>query len=459
MAKLPVLTEIGHTGLRQYNGYIEEEFLKNLKWPQCSKIYKEMADNDPIVGAMLFAVEMLIRGVKWKFEPASSSQEDLDRADFATTCLNDMEKPWSETINDILSFIPYGFALHEQVYKKRLGRRNPNKKFRSKYNDGKWGWRKLPTRAQESITRWEFDEDGDLAGAWQLPFGSSKEVFIPVERFLLFRVNSRRDNPESKSAIRNAYRPWYMKKSIEELEGIGIERDLAGLPVIFLPPEYMAPDADANQKALYNMCVKIVTDVRQNEQAGLILPQAFDERGNKLFDFQLLNSGGQRQFDTSTIIKRYNSNIAQTILADFILMGQTSVGSFALSDNKTSMFAAAIGAWLNSIADVFNSKAIPDLFELNSDFPEEYPKLCYEDIETLPLKDLADFFYKMVSVGAVTPDGELENYLRNQASAPTVDLNTLEEAREEMREHDKLMNGVIENDDTNGSSAGTGEAS
>jgi hypothetical protein len=450
MSKTPVLNPIGRTGLKQFNGYIEEEFLQQLKWPNATKVYKEMADNDPVVGAMLFAVEMLIRGVKWKCEPASKSAEDVARAEFLASCLHDMEKPWSEVINDILSFIPFGFSVHEVIYKKRMGPRNPNKKLRSRYSDGKWGWRKLPTRAQESIQRWEFDEEGDLTGCWQLAVNQPRGVFIPEERFLLFRVNSKRDNPESKSAIRNAYRPWYLKKVIEELEGIGIERDLAGLPVMRMPAEYMSPSASDEQRALYNKCIEIVTSVRQNEQAGLVLPLVYDDKGNELFKFELLSSGGSRQFDTSTIIKRYNSNIAQTILADFILLGQTSVGSFALSDNKTSMFAAAIGAWLSSIADVFNSKAIPDLFAANGDYAESLPKLHYDDLETLPLKELGEYFSKLISVGAVTPDEDLENYLRAQASAPAVDPDHI------LTPPDLSTEASGEMDDNNGSDTDTG---
>jgi hypothetical protein len=34
-----------------------------------------------------------------------------------------------------------------------------------------------------------------------------------------------------------------MKTRIENIEGIGIERDLAGLPVAWVPPDYMAPEA------------------------------------------------------------------------------------------------------------------------------------------------------------------------------------------------------------------------
>ena len=45
-------------------------------------------------------------------------------------------------------------------------------------------------------------------------------------------------------------------------------------------------------------------------------------------------TGGRRQFDTDTIIKRYELRIAQSVLADMILIGHEAVGSYALSQQQ-----------------------------------------------------------------------------------------------------------------------------
>jgi hypothetical protein len=42
---------------------VYEEWLKDLQGIKGVKIYKEMRDNDPICGAIMFAIEMLIRQV------------------------------------------------------------------------------------------------------------------------------------------------------------------------------------------------------------------------------------------------------------------------------------------------------------------------------------------------------------------------------------------------------------
>jgi hypothetical protein len=47
----------GASGLKRSNGIIYEEFLTELIGQRANKIYKEMTDNDPVIGAMLFAVD------------------------------------------------------------------------------------------------------------------------------------------------------------------------------------------------------------------------------------------------------------------------------------------------------------------------------------------------------------------------------------------------------------------
>jgi hypothetical protein len=52
-----------------------------------------------------------------------------------------------------------------------------------------------------------------------------------------------------------------MKRNIENIEAIGIERDLAGLPVMYCPAEYLMPTATPEQRQLANELKKIVTKI------------------------------------------------------------------------------------------------------------------------------------------------------------------------------------------------------
>lgn len=421
MARSPEdMKELGVTGLRIATGRVTDEFIPALKWPYNLRTYKEMMDNDPTVGAMLFAIEMLIRNVEWKVEPHSDSSEHKEQAEFLETCLHDMEKPWSEIINDILSFIGYGFSVHEMVFKLRKGPETGNPKFKSKYSDGKFGFRKFPARDQLSIERWEFDESGTMTAAIQNDPNTYKQYTIPAERMMLFRVNSKLDNPQGKSILRNAYRPWYFKKKIEEIEGVGIARDLTGMPVFYVPPEVLSDNADAATKQLRRDLEQTLSSIHRNEQEGLLLPAMFDENGKRLFEFSLTTSGGNRQFNINGIVARYSSQIAQVALADFILLGQQSTGSFALSSNKTKLFSVAIGSWLDSICDVINQQAVSRLGKLNGWKQSELPRITYGDLEGMDLDVLSKYFSNLAKAGLVAPDQDLSQFLTSMGTGGEV---------------------------------------
>lgn len=422
--------ELGVTGLKHWTGRVNEEWLNELKGYRNVSVIKEMRDNDPIVGAILYAVDMLIRQVVWKVEPFSDKPRHKKDAEFLESCMYDMSQEWTKLLSEILSFLPFGFSFHEIVYKVRNGQIQNNPGKSSQYDDGKIGWRKIPIRSQDTLDRWIFDDNGDphafVQQLWhqdttvrQNKAGVGGLITIPFTRGLLFRTTSYKGNPQGRSILRNAYRPWYFKKRIEEVEGIGIERDLAGLPVMRVPAKIMSSAATAEEQAIYNACKEIVTNIRRDEQEGIIIPGDVDTNGNQIYDLKLLSTGGQRQFDTNAIVGRYDQRIAMTVLADFVLLGHEKVGSFALSSSKTSLFATAIGAWLDEIKAVFNRHAIPRLFALNGNVTNEIPMLDYGDIESPDLTALGGFIREMAGAGAnLFPDGDLENHLRGLANLP-----------------------------------------
>lgn len=412
------LRELGLTGLERFGGWVYEEFLPELQGQRAVQVYQEMSSNDPVIGAVLHAIEMLIRQVEWRVEPGGRSLEDMQAAHFLETCLEDMETTWEETIAEILSMLVYGWSYHEILYKVRHGQsRDPV--YNSRYSDGRIGWRGFPIRAQSSFWQWQFDENGRILGMVQMAPPDYKLRVIPMEKALLFRTTSHKNNPEGRSVLRSAFRPWYFKKHIETIEGIGIERDLAGLPIAWVPPELLSPNASPEDRQVLESIKRIVTNVRRDEQEGIVFPLVYDENGNKVFDFGLLSTGGTRQFNTDAVIARYDQRIAMTVLADFILLGHEQVGSFSLASSKTHLFSVALGTWLNVIAAQFNRIAIPRLFALNSFRLEKLPKLVPGDIEVPNLTELGDYITKLAGAGMdLFPDDKLEEYLRKVANLP-----------------------------------------
>ena len=414
--------EIGSSGLHQYGGEIQQDFLRQLRGKQAYANYREMADNDPVVGSMLHAIEMLIRAVDWTVEPADDADERaIAEAEFVSTCMSDMSTSWADTLAAILGFLVYGYSYHEIVYKRRQGFTKDGR-TRSKFSDGRIGWRKLPTRSQETIDRWDLDETGGIKGAYQNDPNSRKKgvVYLPIEKCLLFRTTSKLNNPQGRSVLRNAFIPWYYKRRIQEIEAIGIERDLAGLPVALVPPQLLSNAATSEERAALDAIKQIVRNVKRDEQEGIVFPLAYDpETGNPAYDLKLLSTGGRRQFDTDAIIARYDQRIAMTVLADFLLLGHEKVGSQALSVSKVDLFIRSLDAFLSEIAEVMNQHAIPRLMRLNGVDEALSPTLTWSTPKSVDLGSIGSFITSLAQAGApLFPDENLEGYLRGIAGLP-----------------------------------------
>jgi len=424
MAERFDLKEIGSTGLRRSGGTVYEEFITNLRGIRGAKTYREMADNDPTIGSMLFAIEKVITRLEWRVDPYQDdsadgeiSPEDKEVAAFVDSCLHDMSDSWDQTLSQILSMLVFGYSYHEIVYKKRGGD-SKNPQSRSKHDDGKIGWRKMPIRAQETLFRWEIDEDGGIQAMVQVDPSTGGTFIIPIEKALLFRTTTAKNNPEGRSILRNAYRPWFFKRRIEEIEAVGIERDLAGLPVAYLPPEYLSSAATSDQVSVLNSIKEIVTSIKRNEQEGIVMPAMYDDAGHKMFDLQLLSSGGSRQFDTDKIIQRYDQRMSMSILADFILLGSDRVGSYALGASKMDLWSMAVDSIAKNVAEVMNQYAIPRLLKLNGMDVSRAPFLTYGEVSHVDLTEISDFVTKLAQAGVLMPDPKLEDYLRELAGLP-----------------------------------------
>lgn len=422
--------EVGSSGLIQYGGKVQEDFIQQLQGKRGIANYREMADNDPVVGSIMHAIEMLMRKVDWSVDASDVEDEQaLSYAEFVSSCMTDMSVSWDDTLSSILSFLTFGFSVHEIVYKRREGYEADAP---SKYDDKLIGWKKLPIRGQSTVYEWDIDSNGGINGFWQQQelgdnFGRDN-VYIPIEKMLLFRTSTKYNNPRGKSVLRNCFLPWYFKSKIQEIEAIGIERDLAGLPIALVPPQLLSDNATQAERDALEAIKQLVKNIKVDEQQGVVFPLAYDpDTGNPAYDLKLLSTGGRRSFDTNEIINRYDSRIAMALLADFILLGHGKVGTQALSVSKIQLFLDSLEAWLSGIAEVFNSHALPRLMRINGFDISKCPRINFEAPANVDIAALGDFISKLAGSGApLFPNEDLENHLMDLAGLPKNDAEQVE---------------------------------
>lgn len=412
------LLSFGVSGLNRIGNYIFEEFLKELQGQKGYKLLREMRDNDPTVGSILYLMEQLGKQVDWKVEPYGGGKvevEDEDRAEYLRTCLmDDMTKTWPETLSEIYSMFWAGFAPMEMCWKIRNGEQSDPAIASSNFNDGLWGWDHWGVRAQETILYWQFDQRNQWQAIGQQAPPDYLLRIVPREKVLLFRVKSDRDNPEGRSLLRNAVTSWMKKKRLEQIEAVGIERRISGFPVL-TPPEGLDlwNTKDPNASSKLTEAKKLVRNVRMDEQMGMVKPFGWD--------FQLLSAqGGSSAMDTNAVINRYDTRILMTVAMDFLMLGQAGqAGARSQATADIDLFATAFDGVLDAVVEVPNRNAFPKLFKFNGWDTNRLPKLTHGSIANPNIAAVGSFIVNLAQAGMeLFPDQDLEHALRALAGLP-----------------------------------------
>jgi hypothetical protein len=212
-------------------------------------------------------------------------------------------------------------------------------------------------------------------------------------------------SPFGISILRHLYKPYYYKISTEATEAMGIDRDLAGLPMMTAPEGFDFTAADPDSPAFseevavtLDWAVNIVSNIRKDQQQGIVKPHGWD--------FQILRGENRSEIPTTHIIGRYNTEMAMGVLANFI-----SLGAFATTNNANTQlhatnFISACESYASAIANTFNRQVITKICKYNG--IKNQPKIKLRIPNYGELSNIGKFISDLVKAGAVIPTETLE---------------------------------------------------
>ena len=389
-------------GYQEGLAYIIDEFLRDLEGTKGRRVYREMRDNDPIIGSIMTAISLTMTSARWRVVSPIDNEEDEQ---FIKSALFNQRFGFNTFIQSFSDVLLFGFGVYEVILKKD--------------DLGRYTLKQLAPRLQETIYEWDLDEDFNVVGVWQQPRTVIGKYYIPAEKILHLRSNFNRGNPEGKSIIRNAYKSYYYIKALQQVEAIAAERELNGLPVLY------APSAVTNDSQMVTKLTQIVRDVKFNEQGGIVFPSDtyVDADGNptnvKKYELQLLASEGSRNIDVSATIRRHQQDIYMSTLTDILLMGNDGVGTYSLAKEKGKLLNYAVKNFLDNICDAINEQVIRKIWTLNGYDQDTCPKLTYDDVDDIDIAELGDFVRNISGAGVILGgDDDVENALRDKAGLP-----------------------------------------
>lgn len=409
--------ETGFNTLKVRNGKMLEAANVAFRYPQMIRMVEEMVVSPPVAIGLNAQNTLFNRG-DIVVEPLPDENEvDKARRDYLSTVLHDMEASWQQTLQSISSYKEYGHSIQEIVLRRRLYSAG------SKYNDGLVGLKALKNRPQNSIAKWNFSTDGrTLESVSQSIAGMENSarfanlvdqngfIVIPREKFLLFRCDATTENPEGNSVLKPVFLAYKQLSLITDQLMTGISKDVAGTPYAQLPPQYLSPDAPADQKAVYAATQGIVKGLADGTQAGVVFPKMVDpETKQDLFNLSFIEHKTGKAYDLPAIIKLLQNNILSVLSADSITMGESG-GSLSLQDGNTNLLALQVAYRHSEVANILNTELVPLLWRMNSWSTDRMPKFKFKDLTTMS----AETYSKAVQRLASTSQLEVSRGILNK---------------------------------------------
>lgn len=365
---------------------------------------KRMSLYDDTVGGMMWCINSTLSQCSWGHVPqvdGKDNDEDAEAirmSDFADTLLVDMQEDIHEHMESAVNMVWAGFAPHEIILKQRNGGEG------SEFSDKFWGIKTIAQRDPLSVNGWLYDpETRDVTAMMQ----SGAKAPIPIWKLCNYRTSAATTDPYGTPLLMPAWKSWRMKIRAQETEAIAMDREMAGLPVFRAPEELLSEAAEKNADGSYTSGavaaqariqsgITAVKDMRFNRSGGLFLPSdtfADDNPGDRTpkYDFKLVTTAGQRSIDMRTVIRDYDRSIARTVMMQFLHLGDRSGGSYAMSDDQSSMAMKSLQALTSKVCTEFRRKALRLVWQVNGFDPRYMPRLKASDISKEGLTAIGTF--------------------------------------------------------------------
>ncbi|MCL6455065.1 MAG: minor capsid protein [Alicyclobacillus sp.] len=392
--------EIGYTGNKIFSGLPMDEYNPDLAFPESVAVYDQMRRSDGQIAAVLNAMKLPIRSAEWFVEPDDDAKDKRLAAQIAelvewNLLQGGMKYSWDDHLREALTMLEFGFSVFEKVYRMDTYGGRPVVVLD-----------KYAPRVATSIWRFPQDEqDGSVVAVQQLNYYTGQLYDIPLDKVRLYTYQREGENPVGISALRPAYKHWYIKDALYRIVAVGVEKSLVGTPYATLPKGTSDED---RQRILDTL-----TAMRVAEEAGATFPEGV---------VVSILEGKSNALNAMPFIEHQDTLIARSMLAQFINLGtmsSASGGSYALGNTMVGMFVMG----LESIADYIAGevqKDIEQLVEWNFGPDAPVPRLKHGAIN---IDSVTDKMTAIAALGAghlLNPDESLENALRGMIGVPPI---------------------------------------
>ena len=373
----PSGTEIGvaNFGSVDFNG----ELLEPSDQVPITKLQR-MTRFDGQAKALLNILTMPVRTAKWQIVPG---KDGVREAKFITEMLTKpphrggMSIPFGSTLGYLALAIRDRFKVVEKVWE--LQRVDGELRYILK---------KLAPRPTETL-KIKVDRAGDFVGVHQEAnfHGQFIDVLIPKQKLLLYTYGKDEAPLAGESAFNAAHYHYDKKHKLYYIAHIAYT-------VAALPPRVGTIPRGVTNSIDIGAFRTNLSSLGLN--TAITVPEGWEVETLQL----------NRSFaDFMPLINHHDFMMAISVLAQFLRLGQTGVGAFALSSDQSDVFVTAMQHFLDDIASIVTSYLLPDIVDLNFG-SQKYPTFQFETLSDKATNLIRELFGKLAVTQNPTVSGE-----------------------------------------------------
>lgn len=363
--------------------------------------YVKMRENDGTVSGLYNLLTLPILSSSYSFV-ADDKDANGEQADFIKEALDKpphrggMTIPFGVVLADMLRGVIEGFRVYELV----LGINAEGKIIFEKIapRDG--------SQSSQSIILKRNDK-GNFDGFHQRVTYQGKYVDVQISEpnSFLFTYAKDKNFLYGESAFKAAY--YHYKKKHKAYYLVELQANVGAVP----PRVITGPSGIAD-----NVKKKVLSEFAK---LG-VMSTAYKSKDYTVEPYDSKSA----QVDLMPYIDHQDTQMARSILAQFLMLGTTSKsagGSHALSSDQSELFIMALKGVMTTIETHINYYLIPKLIDLNFAEPA-YPTFHFEDLTSDAKQIVTDAFTQLVTSGSVS-EAMVKGLESRVAEALDIDLD------------------------------------
>jgi hypothetical protein len=388
--------ETGELGLKQYGGFVNEAYNTTLYWPSVQPIYSRLRRSMPEIVMVRNAFTSWARNIDIIVDlPEKPTDDDKKYQDFIYEVFSDIDGGENGFIDGLVNYVPfYGWGWWEVVPGIRSGiwKAPDQDKWKSQYDDGLIGLRRIAWRDPSTFYGWEFDDTKHLTGMKQSLYGK-QPLTIPLEKSLHMTYGDP-NNPEGLSPLEAVWRLERIKFGLEVIQGIGFEHAAGYLNVLKTEGGELS-NADR-------------TNVKNAARAILTAQEGNYALWPKGISGKVEDIGFQAAPSLLEAIKYYSILTLSVYTMQWIALNtMTGTGALASAQDSSQMGVFTFNAMMDGFASQLDEQVGKRIYNWNKDsFPNltERPALRFSHIDkSVSMTDMGTF---LAAVKDIVPLGD-----------------------------------------------------